>query len=260
MKKKRLLIFLMIFSVALAWGSGVHAASARKTPAYGMFYKANELFREEKYPQALAQYEQVLALGLESGNLYYNIGNTYFKAGMLGEALSSYEQAKRLIPNDSDLKANTNFVESLRKNPVLESRLFWLLSMLQYFGSYFSLDMLTVIWSAAYWLLIMISIAAVLLVSYRASLKKYIISGGIFILFISGVLAVKIYDYHANTYAFVIEDVIDVKFAPALEATTYFKVYEGTRVTVIRQEGAWVRIKTPDGKVGWASRLALDKV
>lgn len=260
MNKKLIIIILVVLSITGLQVASLNAASRGKTPAYGMFYKANELFREEKYKQALAQYEQILALGIESGNLYYNIGNAYFKAGRLGKALSSYEKAKGLIPNDSDLKANNTFLESLRENPVLANPPVWIISMLKIFGGYFSIDRLSVILACIYWLLFLISISAVLMPRYRARLKKYIISGSMILLLISCIWAVKFYDIHSNSYAFVIETVTDVKFAPSAEATTYFKVYEGTRVTVIREEGKWMRIKTPDGKIGWALRFALDKV
>lgn len=260
MNKKLTIILIAVLSIAGICANGLHAASQRNTPAYGIFYKANELFREKKYEQAQEQYEQILALGIESGNLYYNMGNTYFKSGMLGEALSKYEQAKRLIPSDRDLKANIGFLESLRQNPVIVSRPLWIIAVLGYFGSHFSMDCLTLIWVYIYWLLFIISCAAVLLPRYRAGLKNYIICGGIILLLISSIWAVKFYGLHANTYAFVIDEVIDAKFAPAEEATTYFKVYEGTRVAVIREEGKWARIKTPDNKIGWAPRLGLDKI
>ncbi len=259
MNKKLTIILIAVLTITGICATGLHAASQRKTPAYGMFYKANELFRDKKYEQALGQYEEIAALGIESGNLYYNMGNAYFKSGMLGEALSSYEQAKRLIPNDSDLKANINFVESLRENPVLVSRPVWIIAVLKYFAGYFSMNRLSLIWVCMYWLVLIISGMAVLLPHYRALLKKYIICAGVILLLISCVWSVKFYDIHANAYAFVIDEVIDAKFAPAEEATTYFKVYEGTRVEIIREEGKWARIKTPDGKIGWASRLALDK-
>ena len=122
------------------------------------------------------------------------------------------------------------------------------------------MDRLTLIWVYLYWLLMLMGCVAVLLPHSRIILKNYIICASVFLLLISCVWAVKFYDIHAGSYAFVINEVIDAKFAPAQEATTYFQVYEGTRVTVIREEGKWARIKTPDGKVGWTSRFSLDKV
>lgn len=260
MNKKLIIILAAVLAIAGWSRESLKASPQGNTPAYGMFYKANELFREKKYEQAKEQYEQILALGMESGNLYYNIGNAYFKMGMLGEALSSYARAKRLIPNDSDLKANIAFLESLRENPVLESRPGWIVSLLKYMGSYFSAELLTYLLAGIYWLLLMLIIARVLLPRYRSGLNHYIVFIGLFFLLTGSVWGIKIYDRHSRTYAFVVDPVIDVKFAPADEATTYFKVYEGTRVTVIREEGKWVRVKTPDGKIGWASRLSLNKV
>ena len=260
MNKKLTIMLIAVLAIAGFRPCGLHAASQKETPAYGMFYKANEFFREKKYEQAQEQYEQIIALGIESGNLYYNMGNAYFKSGRLGEALSNFERAKRLIPNDSDLKANINFVESLRENPVLAIKPGWIITVLEYFAGYFSMNCLSLIWVYIYWLLLIISSMTVLLPRYRALLKNYIICGVIILLLVSCVWAVKFYDIESRVYAFVIDNVIDSKFAPTEEATTHFKVYEGTRVEIIREDGKWARIKTPDNKIGWASRLALDKI
>ena len=258
--KKKLFIFIGAIIIIGFCSAGMHAAQNSKPAAYGMFYKANELFKDKQYDKAIEQYKQVLALGVESGNLYYNMGNAYFKSGFLGEALGNYEKAKRLIPNDSDLKANIRFIESLRENPILANKPGWIFAIPEYLAGYFSLDRLTIIWLVVYWLLTIFYITAILFQRKRYILKQYTFIGVCMVLFISSILAVKFKEVKVDVYAFVIENAVDSKFAPASEATTYFRIYEGTKVKVVREEDQWTRIKTPDGKVGWILQSALYKI
>ncbi|MFH1244966.1 MAG: tetratricopeptide repeat protein, partial [Candidatus Omnitrophota bacterium] len=69
-------------------------------PAGALFSQGNGYYAQEKFDQAITAYEQELSLGRESGPLYYNLGNAYFKSGQLGRAILNYLRAERLIPAD----------------------------------------------------------------------------------------------------------------------------------------------------------------
>src|SRR5262249_51298460 len=92
---------------ARAW-----AAAPAESPKT-VFFRGNSLYSEERYAEAAAQYEQILNDGLASGNVYFNLGNAYFKAGDVGRAILAYERARRLIPGDPDLMANLGYAPSL---------------------------------------------------------------------------------------------------------------------------------------------------
>ena len=89
------------------------------------FYQANTYYSMEKYNKAIEAYEEALNSGFESGNLYYNLANSYFKNGRLGEAILNYEKAMRLIPRDSDLKLNYEYAKSFIKGGIMESKARW---------------------------------------------------------------------------------------------------------------------------------------
>jgi tetratricopeptide (TPR) repeat protein len=83
-----------------------------------LFIRANGLYGDGKYAEAATAYEQILAQGIESGAVQYNLGNAYLKAGDVGRAVLAYERARRLIPGDPDLAANLGFArESARDVP-----------------------------------------------------------------------------------------------------------------------------------------------
>ena len=71
-----------------------------------MIGKANGLYIEGEYTAAAKLYEQVIEEGKEASELYYNLGNAYYKAGNIPAGILNYERAKKLTPNDQDLIFN----------------------------------------------------------------------------------------------------------------------------------------------------------
>ena len=107
MKKTLILINLLLITfIAFAGGKNLQE----------LITKANKLYEYEKYNDAIFLYEEVLGEGYESSELYYNLGNAYFKNNNLGYAILNYEKAKLLSPNDSDIEHNMKFAETFIKD------------------------------------------------------------------------------------------------------------------------------------------------
>jgi len=117
---KRLLISLVTL-LMLMFSSGVFAADAEAD-----FQKANQLFQDKEYADAIGLYQNILDEGVESAPLYFNLGNAYFKDGDLGRAILYYLKARRLDPSDNDIAANLEFarqftsiqMEGVKLNPI----------------------------------------------------------------------------------------------------------------------------------------------
>ncbi|MCR4319495.1 MAG: hypothetical protein NUV74_04045, partial [Candidatus Brocadiaceae bacterium] len=67
---------------------------------------------ELKLKEAASQYETILTHGFEHGQIYYNLGNTYYRKGELGRAILNYRKAQRLIPRNADLNANLRLAKN----------------------------------------------------------------------------------------------------------------------------------------------------
>ncbi|MDX1778881.1 MAG: hypothetical protein R3339_08360, partial [Thermodesulfobacteriota bacterium] len=97
------------------------------------FMEAQKNYKEGKYSQAAGGFEKLLQNGDRNGALYYNLGNSYFKMGMLGKAILSYRLAELYTPRDEDLNANLNYARQLTKDrietkqwmPFLKRFCFW---------------------------------------------------------------------------------------------------------------------------------------
>jgi tetratricopeptide (TPR) repeat protein len=90
------------------------------------FQKANELYENRDFKEAIELYTAIMDQGLESSSLYFNLGNAYFKSGDLGHATLFYLRASRLAPADDDIRDNLEFargftsiqMEGVELNPI----------------------------------------------------------------------------------------------------------------------------------------------
>ena len=69
-----------ILAAVFALTFSVHAQSPEELMA-----KANSLYQEERFNEAAEIFEQIIFNGYESEDLYYNLGNAYYRMGMLGK-------------------------------------------------------------------------------------------------------------------------------------------------------------------------------
>ena len=100
----------MIVVLIAAWLWPVLVIAEDATNRERAFVRALDLFdaaeNPEQYHEAAKEFESILADGFRSGAVYYNLGNSYFRAGEYGRAILNYRKAQPYLPRDPYLKAN----------------------------------------------------------------------------------------------------------------------------------------------------------
>nr|HRC92571.1 tetratricopeptide repeat protein [Bacteroidia bacterium] len=71
-----------------------------------LFTEANNLYLKQSYFQAIEKYEQLISDNIISFEVYYNLGNAYYKTGNYTKAILNYERAKKIKPDDADVTLN----------------------------------------------------------------------------------------------------------------------------------------------------------
>jgi tetratricopeptide (TPR) repeat protein len=236
-------------------GAFSHAA-AEGSDYEALFRKASSFYEQGDYARAIELYSEVLAEGYESGNLYYNLGNCYFKAGSLGKAIAQYTRARRLIPRDADCAANYAYARSLVKEPELKNKKTFFWRLIDYVLSSFTIDELTV-------LAMLLGCGALfisgLFIAKRLSARTYLYAlVPILFLFSLVVLSVVARVQSFGKEAVVITEEAEARFGPFEEATVHFSVYEGMPLSVVEKKGAWYKIERADGTAGWVVKDALE--
>jgi len=75
------------------------------------FTAGNIAFEQKKYSIAIKAYEEILATGTFSAELFYNLGNSYYQQGSIGKAILNYEKSLSL-KSSKDTRFNLEIAKS----------------------------------------------------------------------------------------------------------------------------------------------------
>lgn len=264
-------ISLLILSLAFVFSSiniikAQNSSLRALTPLNptALFYQAGNFYQKSDYPNALKSYNTLVKAGYESGNLYFNLGNTYYKMGQKGMAILFYEKAKRLMPGDADLNSNLSF--ALRN--VDEGNSNWQTDFYQFIISQVSLENLLILTSLLFFAFCIIFILFILFPAFSyqqqsGQLKPWCLGtiiGIAVILVISLSLTVTTGINHAQLKGVVIQSDGEVRFEPNTHSTTYYQLAEGCRIQILVKKNNWYLIQRRDGKLGWIEQKFVAEI
>ena len=227
------------------------------------FDEGNQRYQDGDYDGALASYVRILDQGLESGDLFYNIGNTYFKLSELGPAILYYERARRLMPADDDLLANLTLARSLTADEITPLPEFWLFRVVGWWVDLLPRAGLVWLVAAAY---LTAMTAAVFVILRRDTVlavwgRRVAITGAVVTVVFGLNLAVRELRVGTAEEAVVMAGEAEVQSAPSEDSTLQiFAVHEGTKVRIDRRSDEWAEIVLEDGKVGWVRTDQLEPI
>ncbi len=220
---------------------------------------AAQQYSNNNFEKAITTYETILENGYESAELYYNLGNAYYKSNKIPFAILNYERAKKLSTSDEDIEfnlrlANTHVVDKIETLPTFFLTSWWntlvqLLSSNQWAAIsitafilgltgflIFFLYRITIVRQISFWIGVILIIASVF--TFNFSRKQYWLSKN-------------------QPTAIIITPSIVVKSSPANSGTDLFLIHEGMKVTVTDRLDKWIEIKLPDGNEGWIKDIDL---
>lgn len=247
------LLFLIVFSLV----SFLTAAAGEITDS--LWNEANAYYAGEQYQDALDHYLEIENSGVESADLYYNIGNTYFKMRYLAYAVLYYEKALRLAPNDPDITYNLEIAREQCIDRIEPVPTFFVADWIRKSHQIMSSDMWGVVSIGVLVLAILFFLLFLFARGVRFRKAAFILS---IIIFLFAVMT-TIFAWQSKKQAtrkdiaIVLAAVSPVKAAPDTQGKDLLVIHEGTRVRVLEQMGTWARIELEDGRQGW---VALNEI
>ena len=224
--------------------------------------EADSAYAQGHYQQAIKDYEALLKQGA-AAELYYNLGNAYYRSENITKAVLNYERALLLSPGDRDIRFNLQIANSKTIDKIVpESEMF-------FFTWYRSLVNLMSVDGWARMSLVSLALVIVLLLFYlfadRLWLRKTGFFGGVALLVVFLFSNLFAWQQKQNLLhrkgAIVIASSVTVKSTPAHNGTDLFVLHEGTKVTIT--DGSmkgWKEIRIADGKEGWIETKQLEEI
>jgi tetratricopeptide (TPR) repeat protein len=226
------------------------------------FKEANELYAANQFSKAVKLYESIVGQGLESAELYFNLGNACYKNGELTKAVLYLERAKLLAPNDEDIQFNLDLVNQFVVDKIepLPRPFFvkWGQSFLNMFTS-----------NGWAWISILTFILALVgaglyIFSRNENIRKITVSLALVLV----VIAVFSFSFAGkqkakltkHNFGVIFTPTVTVKSSPDNSGTDLFVIHEGLKVEIKDEVGSWYNVRLADGNSGWVLRTVLEKI
>ena len=224
--------------------------------------EADSAYARGEFQQAIKDYEALLKQGA-SADLYYNLGNAYYRSENITRAVLNYERALLLSPGDRDIRFNLQIAQAKTIDKIVpESEMF-------FFTWYRALVNLMSVDGWASVALVSLALVIILLLVYlfseRVWLRKVGFFGGILMLLLFVLSNIFAWQQKQNLLfrkgAIVMTPTISVKSTPASNGTDLFILHEGTKVVITDSSMKdWREIRIADGKEGWIESKHLEEI
>jgi len=244
----------LVFILFLALGLFLRGfAQDNEEYYFGLLDSANAAYVAEDYSKAVDFYEQILQEGYFAADIYYNLGNAYYKKGELAAAILFYEKALKIEPTHEDaaynLKlSNKSIVDKIDAVPVIFYKKWWKAIINSLTINQWLLITLILVFGLAFLIYQVIFQKAVALkrLYFYLSISFFMVALITFLIGLQKSKSVK-----SDRDAIVFAPTLNVLSAPKNSAQTLYVIHEGLKVRIVKEDTEWLRIALPDGNLGW---------
>lgn len=250
---KHIIYFLLLFSCVTRAGNGTELSQ---------FDAANELYKKEKYREAIQAYETILSTKKHSADVYFNLANAYYKTHQIAPAIYNYEKALLLAPNNKDIKTNLEFAKKMTIDDIKPTNKV---------GFAKSIDTLTSSFHYDTWAKILIGLSVLFLVFFigyyfsQKSIYKRLFFVGMFIVpFLIAIGFAAAFSektlYNNEKPAIIFAESTTLKSEPRENAADVAQLHEGTKVMVLESIDQWKKVQLANETEGWIAKESIKEI
>ncbi len=237
------IFYILIFVLSIStWGQND-----------SIFNKANDAYADGNYKEAKRLYESILKNDVNSSELYFNLGNTYYKQEDLAYSIYYYEKALKLKPEDERIKNNLAFAERMRLDQFERLPDSEVDKTLDDFIATFTIDTWSIIGIV---LLFVAALSFGVFLLFKRTLVKRLAFGIClgFILFSTGAFVMaqtQLQEVNSSVYGIIFQEEKSLLEEPNPKSNVLLQLHKGTKIKILDQFRSFYKIKLPDGTIGW---------
>jgi tetratricopeptide (TPR) repeat protein len=229
----------ILFSLAFGIASVAYAQSDAQ------FTKANQDYAQGHFAEAISSYEALVSAGQWSANLFYDLGNAYFRTGDFGHAILNYERALALERHHPEATANLQIARD--EAHALELQQSWPERYLQFA----SVNQYCIAAAIAFWL----AVFAVVILIFARRRSGALIAALILCLLVGAGAIYALYTLergsNGSALAIVTGKDVQARLATADTANSVLALPPGSEVKILSTRGDWIYAALPNTLRGW---------
>ncbi len=219
-------------------------------------------YQRGNYQQAIKDYEEVLKNGASS-QIYYNLGNAYYRTDNITRAVLNYERAHLLSPGDEDITFNLQLARSKTIDKITPVSEMFFVSWYRSVVNFTSVDT----WAKMGIFSIVLALIGVLayLFAPQIALRRVGYFAGI--IFFLGFVLCNVFAFQQRqtlvnrTGAIAVSPTLGVRKTPSKQSAELFVIHEGTRMEITdRSMKGWRAIRLDDGREGWVETQQIEDI
>ena len=224
--------------------------------------EGDSAYMRNDYASAIQIYESLLKKG-EAAEIYYNLGNSYYKADDIAKAILNYERALLLQPGNADIRANLEIARSKTIDKVVSVPDIFFVAWVKSLINCLSVDAWAKL-GIVFFILLLISFSLFFLSKQIVWKKSGFIAGiaFLFLVALSNIFASEQKSELMNrNKAIILSPSVTVRSTPSESGTSLFILHEGHKIEVKDNSmREWKEIRLEDGKVGWVPTSAIEVI
>ena len=232
----------------------VICADSSVAQANAEFMKANQDYAQGHFKEAVTGYEKLVQAGQWSANLFYDLGNSYFRTGDFGRAILNYERALALEPHHPEATANLQIARDEARALELQQ------NAAERYLHFASVNQYCIVAAIAFWL-------ALLVILLRISARRKsatLIAAFIFCLLICAGAIYAVYTLERGgkgaALAIVTGRNVQARLATADTANSVLALPPGSEIKIISTRGDWIYAALPNTLRGWIPAKDAERV
>ena len=236
------ILFIFLFALLCAPAGAVTKA------------EADALYAKEQYKKAAAAYNDILRTQGVAAEIYYNLGNCYYKLDSIPLAILNYERAYVLSPGDGDIRNNLTFARGKTVDKIVPPSKMFFVTWWNNFTHLQSVDA----WAQQAVVLFILALVSLLVyfLSYNIKVRKVSFTLGLILLAVVVLNNLAAYSQNSeirnHASAIIMAPAVSVKSSPSHNSTDLFLIHEGSKVEILDQSmRGWLEVKFEEGKQGW---------